>query len=128
MLGRRHAGPRKRSHRQILNLSLSSISAIIVWGDLMHNPSEARESNRVLLSWSRHEGINLPTESRKPNKPTKNELELLNYLGLSESDGILVTIGDPPCHRISTDNESEPILIPFSNLTCQKDPSLQIDT
>jgi hypothetical protein len=70
----------------------------------------------------------LPTESSKPNKPTKNELKLLNYLGLSESDGILVTIGDPPCHQISTDTESEPILIPFSNLTCQKDPSLQIDT
>ena len=74
----------------------------------------------------------MPTECSKPDKPTKNELKLLNYLGLSESEGILVTIGDPPCHHISTETESgvpgDAVLIPFSNLTYQRDPSLQIDT
>ena len=67
----------------------------------------------------------------EPNKPTKNELKLLDYLGLSESDGIYVTIGDPPCHQISTETESgvplKTVQIPLNDLTWQTDPSLQID-
>ncbi len=66
-----------------------------------------------------------------PTKATKNELKLLNYLGLSESDEVHVGIGDPPCYEIDRERESgeptETVLIPFSDQTYQKNPSLQMN-
>ena len=71
------------------------------------------------------------TTLTKPHKSTKNELKLLKYLGVSESDEVWVVIGDSSGHEISTYREDpEPtktVLIPFSHLPYEKDPALRIE-
>lgn len=51
--------------------------------------------------------------------PTKNELKMLKYLGLSESDKVVVRIGNPPCNEISitkANGESlRTVRIPFTD-------------
>ena len=66
----------------------------------------------------------------KLHEPTKNELKLLKYLHMSESQNVTVLIGTPPCYEIIIGKEGRGFIrilqIPFSEFTSQLDSSLSV--